>query len=86
MQTAVMSMFYITAVSGVLVGTGIAIRNQDIYGDVDSNTELVFAGSFLITFFWVCSAIAVFPCIANYAHISNFQCICKCVYTKLNYL
>ena len=43
-------MMYITAVSGVMVLTGILIRNAD---DVADFVKLQFAGGFLITFFWV---------------------------------
>ena len=48
-------MMYITAVSGVLVQTGIIIHSYESYPDasVPDYYKKQFAGGFLTTFFWV---------------------------------
>ena len=55
-QTAALSMMYITAVSGVLIQTGIIIHNfAEVFpgGSVPDYYKVQFAGGFLTTFFWV---------------------------------
>ena len=44
-------MMYITAVSGVMVATGVYIRNYT--EDLPDFIELLFVGGFQTTFFWV---------------------------------
>ena len=55
-QTAVLSMMYITALSAVFVSAGIIIRNADevyVFGNVPVYIDLLFAGGFLAALFWV---------------------------------
>ena len=51
LQTAILSFMYLSAVSYVLIATGIIIHNVDEYPDY---INIQFAGSFLISFFAVC--------------------------------
>ena len=55
-QTAVLSMMYITALSAVFVSAGIVIRNFD---DVPVYYNLLFAGGFLAALFWVGRACSI---------------------------
>ena len=58
-QTAVLSIMYLSAVGYVLVGAGIVIKDtEDIdHGDDDSGflqaIDVLFAGGFITTLFWV---------------------------------
>ena len=55
-QTAVLSVMYLTAIGFVMVFYGIIIDSTSaIPGFVNFNyTNLLFAGGFLTTIFWVC--------------------------------
>ena len=50
-QTAILSVFYLTAVGFVMVLEGIFINGSDNNPDY---TNILFAGGFLTTVFWVC--------------------------------
>ena len=47
-------MMYISAVSYVLVGTGVGINAAESSDVIPDYIKVQFAGSFLVTFFWVC--------------------------------
>ena len=67
-------MMYITAVSYVLVRSGLIIRNSDY--DIPVYIKLEFAGGFLTMFFWVyicCNSVCIYACACAY------MCVCVCV-------
>lgn len=57
-QTAILSVIYISAIGYVLVGSGITIKLADDSGEgsihgLRTAINLMFAGGFVTTFFWV---------------------------------
>ena len=69
-QTAVLSIMYLSAVGYVLVGAGIVIKNtEDIDHDVDDTIadlleafDVLFAGGFITTLFWVSKISCINTC------------------------